>query len=161
MQCNAFKKNLVAYLHGELDKKDVMTIHHHLSTCQTCVKEEIELRKTIRRLDKYRFEAMPDDFDLKLQQKLGQTKTPSRLITHDFRRVVYAVVATIFITIGIEFLAYQFLHRPGHISDFPTTQAIFKRVKYTASERTSRRELLLKKYMRIRENVLKKSGVMN
>ena len=149
MQCNTFRENLVAYLHGELDKKDVIAIHHHLSTCEKCVEEELELRKTIRKLDKYQFEVLPDNFHKELNRKLRHTIMPSKSVKHDFRRIAYAVAATVIVTICIEFFAYQFfqsIYQPRRITDFTATHAIFKPAGYTTSRRTSWKERLIKNY---------------
>ncbi len=130
MSCNEVRENLVAYIHGELDTKDVMEIHHHLSTCEACVLEEIELRKTNRFLDRYQFEALPDNFDEELHHKIQQIeKAPKIVRSSGFRRILYAVAATIIIMIGIQWFVsriVQSTYQPIHFKDFPTTQAVFK-----------------------------------
>ena len=129
MDCNFVQENLGAYLHGELDKKTVMKIHKHLSVCEVCVQEEIDLRKTNRLLDQFQFAALPDNFDEQLHQKLAKIDKPVFQKIHDFRRIVYAIAATILIMIGIQFFGAQILQsmqQPIHLKDFPTTQAVFK-----------------------------------
>ena len=150
MQCNTFRENLVAYLYGELDKKDVIAIHHHLSACEKCVEEEIEFRKTIRKLDKYQFEALPDTFDMELHNKLKDMKIPLKSVKHDFRRIAYTVAATIIVTISMEFFAYHFfqsMYQPSRVTDFTSAHAIFNPDVYTTSRRTSWKERLIKNYV--------------
>jgi anti-sigma factor RsiW len=148
MTCNDVQKNLVAYIHGELDKKAVMNIHQHLSTCEICVQEEIELRKTNRLLDQFQFAALPDNFDERLHQKLEKIDKPVVQTKHDFRRIVYAIAATILIMIGIQFFGSRILQstqQPIHFKDFPTTQVVFKAEESSAGP--SLKERFIQRYL--------------
>jgi anti-sigma factor RsiW len=129
VDCNFVRENLVAFLHGELDKKAVMTIHKHLSVCEVCAQEEIDLRKTDRLLDQFQFAALPENFDEQLHQKLEKIDKPVVQTKHDFRRIVYAIAATILVMIGLQFFGariLQSMQQPIHFKDFPTTQAVFR-----------------------------------
>lgn len=146
MNCNMVRENLVAYIHGELDKKAVMAIHRHLSKCEVCVQQEIELQKTNRLLDKYQFEALPDFFDEQLHRKLKQIEKPQS----DFRRIVYAIAATIIIMIGIQFFGSRILpstRQPVHFKDFPTTQTIFKPAEQRIETKPSLKDRFIDKYL--------------
>jgi len=147
MQCDTFRENLVAYLYGELDKKDVIALHHHLSTCEKCVEEELEFRKTIRKLEKYQFETLPDTFERELNNKLKAMKIPPKSVKHDFRRIAYTVAATVIVTISLEFFAYHFfqsVYRPSGITDLTSAHTLFNPAVHTSSQRTSLKERLIK-----------------
>ena len=148
MTCSNIQENLVAYLHGELDKKAVMNIHKHLSICEVCAQEEIELRKTNRLLDHFQFAALLDNFDEQLHQKLAKIDKPVFQKIHDFRRIVYAIAATILIMIGIQFFGAQILQsiqQPIHFKDFPTTQSVFKAEE--SSSTPSLREKFIQRHL--------------
>lgn len=161
MTCNEVQDNLAAYLHGELDKKTVMEIHQHLSGCEACVQEEIELRQTNRLLDQFRFEALPENFDEQLHQKLKQIETPHQKVSHDLRRIVYAVAATIIIMIGLQFFGsrvFQSLQPPIRLTDFPTTQVVFKSEE--SSSEPSLKERLVQRYIQARQEKLLGNSVI-
>lgn len=148
MTCNNIQENLVAYIHGELDKKVVMKIHEHLSTCEVCVQEEIELRKVNRLMDQFQFAALPDNFDERLHQKLAKIDKAAFQTKHDFRRIVYAIAATILIMIGIQFFGARILkstQQPIDFKDFPTTQAVFKAEASSAT--SSLKERFIQRYL--------------
>ena len=151
MDCNFVRENLVAYIHGELDKNAVMVIHQHLANCEACVQQEIELRKTNRLLTQFQFEALPDNFDEQLHQKLIKIKKPEVQTKRDFRRIVYAIAATILIMFGVQFFGSRILrstHQPIHFKDFPTTQAIFKSEDSRRTPETSLKERFIERYLK-------------
>ncbi|MBC8183721.1 zf-HC2 domain-containing protein [candidate division KSB1 bacterium] len=153
MVCNKIQENLVAYLHGELDKKEVKLIHQHLSSCESCLDEELELRKTGRILDKFQFEALPDNFDAELHRKLKPFQKPKSSNKPGIRRIVYAIAATLIITIGLEFFIFQFMQSTEptiQFTDFPTTQTVFKSASAMASKRTSLKQKYLEKFQQKR-----------
>jgi anti-sigma factor RsiW len=155
VNCNFVLDNLVAYIHGELDKKAVMQIHQHVGNCEACVQEEIELRRTSRMLDQVQFEALPDNFDRELQKKLAQIEKPLKPVKSDFRRIVYAIAATIIIMVGIQFFGSQILQstrKPVHFKDFPTTQTVFKSEVTQSEVETSLRERFLQRYLQSRQH---------
>ena len=159
MNCNFVRDNLVAYIHGELDKRAVMQIHQHLSTCEVCVQEEIELRRTNRLLDQYQFEALPDYFDEQLHRKLKQVEKPHEKNHSDFRRIVYAIAATIIIMIGIQFFGSRILQstrQPAHFKDFPTTQAIFKPVEQRIETKPSLKDRFIENYLQSKRSAATK-----
>ena len=161
MTCNDVRDNLVAYIHGELNKKTVMEIHHHLSNCEACIQEEIEFCRTNRLLSQYQFEALPDNFDEQLHQKLKQVEKPRQKVQHDFRRIVYAVAATIIIMIGIQFLGsrvFQSLQPPIRLKDFPTTQVVFKSEE--RSSEPSLKERLIRRYFQAQQGKLLGNSVI-
>ena len=151
MDCNFVRENLVAYIHGELDKNAVMTIHQHLADCEACVQQEIELRKTNRLLTQFQFEALPDNFDEQFHQKLIKIKKPEVQTKRDFRRILYAIAATILIMFGVQFFGSRILrstHQPIHFKDFPTTQAIFKSEDSRRTPETSLKERFIERYLK-------------
>jgi len=150
MNCNDVRENLVAYIHGELEKDSVMKIHQHLSTCEACVQEEIAFRKTSRILDQFQFEALPENFDSELEKKLTKVKKTTQPVRTDFRRIVYAIAATIIIMIGIQFFGYHILQsnrQPVHFKDFPTTQAVFKTLESRSEKESQLKNRFLEKYL--------------
>ena len=155
MTCNEVRENLVAYIHGELDRKIVMEIHHHLSACEACVQEEIELRQTNRLLDQFQFEALPEDFDAKLHRKIQQTQPSPNRIKSDFRRIVYAIAATILIVLGIQFIGsriFQSTQQSIHFKNFPTTQAIFKSETSRSLGESTLKEQFMQRYLQSGKN---------
>ena len=129
MDCNKIRESLTAYLHGELDKKEVKLIHQHLSSCESCLDEELELRKTGRILDKFQFEALPEDFDAGLHRKLKPFQKTASNGKPGARRIIYVIAATLIVTIGLEFFIFQFMQSTEptiQFTDFPTTQTVFK-----------------------------------
>jgi len=155
MTCNEVRENLVAYLHGELDKETVMGIHHHLSACEVCVQEEIALRRTNRLLDQFQFEALPDNFDAKLHRKIQQTQPASRKIKSDFRQIIYAIAATILIMLGIQFIGsriFQSTQQSIHFKDFPTTQAIFKSETSRSLSESTLKKQFMQRYLQSGKN---------
>ena len=155
MNCNDVQDNLVAYFHGELDKKAVMAIHQHLADCEACVQQEIELQKTNRLLDKYQFDALPGNFDEQLHQKLIKIKKPVNKAKLEVRRIVYAIAATILIMIGIQFFGSQVLKstkQPIHFKDFPTTQAVFKSEHSEQESKASFKERLIERHLKANKN---------
>lgn len=150
MNCNEVRDNLVAYLHGELDKKAVMEIHQHLGGCEACLQEEIELLQTHRLLDRFRFEALPADFDEKLHRKIQHVMPSPKTEKSDFRRIVYAVAATILIIFGIQFIGsriFQTAQPSIHFNHFPTTHAVFKSVDIQPGSELSLKERLVQRYL--------------
>lgn len=133
-QCEIVQENLSAFLYGELSAEENQAIHHHLGQCEQCLQEEMELRKTMRRVNQFHLLNLPDDFDAKLNRKL-QKVTPA--ITHPkkmakYRRVIWAIAATLVLTLGLEFLAYQFLFTSDtevSLTQYQTKQALFEPVK--------------------------------
>ena len=155
MSCNDVRENLVAYIHGELDKNAVMIIHQHLADCEACVQQEIELRKTNRLLTQFQFEALPDSFDEQLHQKLNKIEKPKVQNQTDFRRIVYAIAATILIMIGIQFFGSRILQstqQPIHFKDFPTTQAVFRSEDSQGTPETSMKERFVERYLKSNRN---------
>jgi len=155
VSCNEVRENLVAYLHGELDKEGVMAIHQHLANCEACVQQETELRKTERLLDQFQFEMLPENFDEQLHQKLIKFERPVVQTKPGFRRIVYAIAATILIMIGIQFFVSRILQstqQPIHFKDFPTTQAVFRSEASRGTPETSLKERLMEKYLKSNQN---------
>ena len=152
MTCRDVRDNLVAYLDGELHKKTVMALHRHFSTCEACVQEEIELRHTKRLLNQFRFDAVPDNFDEQLYQKIKRLDKPGQKMHHDGRRIVYAVAATIILMIGLQVLGAhlsQSMQTPVHFKDFPTARAIFQPEKNAGEP--SLKERMLQRYGGIKQ----------
>lgn len=154
MTCIEVQQNLVAHINGELNRNEVIKIHQHLSTCISCVTEEIELRKMIRLMDKYQFEILPDSFERELQRKLATLEKPSKMHDHDLRRIVFAVAATILLVIGIQFSAYHLywtIHQPNQFADFPTIQSVFTTVENASSPQTSWKQRYLEQYLNFQQ----------
>jgi anti-sigma factor RsiW len=149
MNCNEVRDNLVAYIHGELDENAVMTIHLHLGTCELCVQEELDLRKTNRLLDRYHFEALPENFDEQLHKKIQRIENVPGTKKSDFRRIVYAVAATILIIIGIQYFGsrlFQSTRQTIHFKDYPTTQAVFKPADSQPGSELSLKDRFVQRY---------------
>lgn len=151
MTCSSYKKNLTAYLYGELPIEEVMALHQHLGTCGKCAAEEWELRQTMRQVDKYGRVALPSNFEAQLNTKLALTREKSFGSWYKFRRVALAIAATLIITLGIEIFAYEILNSSfylGNIQSLPTTQAVFKPARKTLSTSSSWKDRLQKKFKR-------------
>jgi len=158
MTCNEVRENLVAYLHGELNKNDVMALHRHLGGCEACVREELALSKTNRLLRRTQFTALPDDFDLGLRHKLERAGKPHPKKWNEFRRIVYAVAATIIIMLSmiiimlsIQFLRYRMesVSQPtAALQSFPATQTVFNPPEQTSRMTASLKERFIAKYLR-------------
>lgn len=136
MTCQDVRDHLAAYLDGELDKKKTIALHRHLSACEACVREEIDLRNTKHLLNQHHFAVLPDNFDEQLSQKIRRIESPFLGSRHDVRKIVYTVAATIILMIGLQVLVpylSQPVQTPIRFKDFPTARAIF-RVKRTAAE---------------------------
>ena len=150
MDCKATTKNLVSHFYGELDIKISMKLHKHLSTCEQCANEEIELRKTLRQLDRFQIEVLPEDFDEKLRSKLP---LPKKRISINVRRIAYAMAATILIFLGVQSLINQLYLRSRYseIRDYSITSAIFKPVKSIQSFEKNWGNNLINRYNRLRK----------
>lgn len=149
MQCNGVQENLVAFIHGELAPIEMMALHRHLGSCESCLTKELELRKTSRMLDKYPFEPLPENFDIELDRKLEQAIFKKISRKRNFRPILYAAAATILITIGVEFFVSQLLRpeiRPGHLADLATVETVFKPAKQAIIIKTSWKERYMNKW---------------
>jgi len=158
VDCKNVKTNLVAYLHGELDKEEVKAIHLHLSGCETCLEEEMELRKTNRIMDKFQFEVLPENFEAELHQKLKPFQKPVSSDKTGIRRIVYAIAATLLITIGLEFFIFQFMQSTEptiQFADVPTTQTVFRSAPESDSKKASLRQKYLEKFQHQQKKPLK------
>jgi anti-sigma factor RsiW len=158
VDCNKVKENLVAYLHGELAKKEVKEIHQHLSGCESCLEEEMDLRRTNRVLNKFQFEVLPDDFEAELHRKLKPFHKPISSDKPGFRRNVYAIAATLIITIGLEFFIFQFMRSAEptiQFTDVPTTQAVFRSTSDMDSKKTSLKQRYLEKFQHQQKQIFK------
>lgn len=148
MTCSIVRENLVAWLHGELDKKIVMAIHQHLGQCEACVQEEMELRQTSRLLDRWPYAELPADFDEKLQRKIQQATPVGRILSSSLRRMAVAVAATVLIVLGLQFVGLKLLSTGRssiRLNDFPTSQAVFKApAAQPAMDQSLRERLLLR-----------------
>lgn len=140
MNCTQVKENLTAYLHGELDKNDVLAIHQHLSVCERCLQDEIELRRTGRILESQQFDLLPKNFDMQLLRRLKQQKMRAGDRT-GLKKMFWTIAATLLVTLGTEFFIYQYVEFPRQtkqFADFSTTQAVFQSSKYEDSSMLSR-----------------------
>jgi len=147
--CNEIRQNLTAYLHGELSQQENVEMHRHLSDCESCLTLEIELRQANRVMNKFQFQALPENFDERLAQKLKQAETKTPHQRKNFRRLVYAIAATIIITLGLEIFIYQFIkstQQPHQLAEYPTKQAVFKTVEKGTPDNASWKQRFLKKY---------------
>lgn len=149
MDCQKYQENITAYLQGELPFKKVMELHAHLGICETCAREEQELRQTLSLFDKYHPVMLPQNFEQELKVKLAQIRPASWQQQWPLKRVIFTIAATLLITFGVEFLAYQiFQESRAHdtlISLANTTQT-FQVEKYARSNRSGSDIDYLKKY---------------
>ena len=161
MDCKNVKNNLVAYFFGELAKKEVKEIHQHLSGCESCLEEEMDLRKTNRLMDKFQFEVLPENFEAELHRKLKPYQKLKGIEKSGVRRIVYAIAATLLITIGLEFFIFQFMRstEPSiQFTDVPTTQAVFKSGS-EPSRKSSLKQRYLEKFTRSQKIYLNKNEI--
>jgi len=149
MVCNEIRQNLSAYLHGEMSQQVRVEMHRHLSECKSCLTIEMELIRTSRLLNRFQFQALPENFDDNLAHKLEKRKAPTPRQRITPRRLMYAIAATIIITLGLEIFVYQFIRttRPHlHLADYPTKQAVFSASRDERVANNSWRQRFLQKY---------------
>ena len=150
MQCSDIQNNLTAYLHGELSKNEIKAMHKHLSECDECLNDEIELMKAQRILNNSRFEILPDNFDVELNTKLQKIDMVSKIVEkNSFRRIIFAIAATFIITIGLQFFAENYFVSQSKIEyfeDYSITQSVFKANQSKDRDRNSLKKRILKQY---------------
>ncbi|GEM_PF-1605838 len=149
MDCQKYQENMTAYLQGELPFKEVMELHAHLGICETCAREEQELRQTLSLFDKYHPVMLLQNFDQELNVKLGQIEPVSSRQQGPLRRVIFTIAATLLITFGIEFLAYQVFQESSAqdtLISLTNTTPTFQIEKYVRSNRSGTEADYLKKY---------------
>jgi anti-sigma factor RsiW len=159
MTCNEVQDNLTAFIHGELDTSTTRAIHQHLSQCQTCLQEEVESRKANKLLSQFQFEALPEDFDEQLHRKLKSLELPAHKKRHDYKRIYYAVAATIVIMVGLQFFGSWLMtpkQQSFQLKNFPTSQAIFNSTEKVAE--TSLKDRFLQRYKQSHQLIKLKLG---
>jgi hypothetical protein len=128
MNCASVQENLSAFIYGELNAEETMSLHRHLSRCKKCTGEEMELKKTVRLLNRNFSLELPPDFEQKLAHKLDKVKAISFYKTNQLRRIVWAVAATFILTIGVELFTYYFIISSANHRDlarFEPQQSLF------------------------------------
>ncbi|MBN2089798.1 zf-HC2 domain-containing protein [candidate division KSB1 bacterium] len=149
MDCHDYQENITAYLQGELPFKEVMELHAHLGICETCAREEQELRQSLSLFDKYHSVLLPQKFDRELDVKLTRIEPASSRQQWPLRRVIFTIAATLLITFGLEFLTYQIFQESRTQDTFmsltKTTQN-FQVEKYKPSSRSGSETDYLKRY---------------
>ncbi len=153
--CKTVQNDLSAYLHHELDRKNLLAMHQHLSQCQACLQHEIELRHTSRLLSQFKFEALPENFDWELMKKIDRLQMVHKKVKPRFRHIIYAVAATLILFIGLEFIIFQFRRSPLQsiqFSDYTTTQTVFK-VPADGASRSSLAERYAEKYQKQKDKI--------
>lgn len=146
MLCNEIRQNLTAYLHGELNQQERKEIHRHLSECESCLAFEMEMQRTNRFMNRLQFQALPENFDEQLAKKLDRAEIKTPYQRNNFRRLVYAIAATLIITFGLEIFIYQFIQStrsPMQLADYPTKQAVFRE---EAASNDAWKQRFIKKY---------------
>ena len=106
MTCNTIKPQLVAFLHGELTSAEQQAIHQHLGQCESCLHEEMSLRKTLHVSMRYKPDILPDEFNSNVIEQIQSHKTILQRWSHG-RRLLYAIAATILLVLGLEFVGYH------------------------------------------------------
>ncbi|MFZ5517702.1 MAG: zf-HC2 domain-containing protein [Candidatus Zhuqueibacterota bacterium] len=149
MGCNEIRQNLSAYLHGEMSQQERVEMHRHLWECKSCLNLEMELIRTNRLLNRFQFQALPEKFDEQLAHKLDKLKIAAPRQRKSLRRLVYAVAATIIITLGLEIFIYQVIRStqsPLQLADYPTKQAVFSAARGETVANDLWKQRFLQKY---------------
>ena len=149
MKCEVIRENLVAFLYGELNRDETMAIHEHLSRCESCASEEIELRQTLRQVNHYHLVDLPAHFEQQLDLKLNPTSKAKPSAKFKYRRIIWAVAATLILTLALEFLAYQFLLAPVPavtLANLETRESIFESSKPKTAAQTPWKERVFQKF---------------
>lgn len=149
MHCNEIQSKLTAFLHGELNEQETIEIHRHLSECESCLKLEYELRKTDKALNTFKFQSLPENFDEGLAKKLENIGGKRRKFPDNYKLLVYAIAATILITLGAEYIFFSYIiSRPPELrlADYPTKHAVFNAEAKQKSDKTSLKDRFIDKY---------------
>ncbi|NOZ62037.1 MAG: hypothetical protein GXO74_10185 [Calditrichaeota bacterium] len=128
MKCDDVQRYLSAYIYGELNTEQVKKIHRHLSHCESCLLAEMQFRKTVRLMDQVKFDALPADFDEKLQKKLRRSRRKNFHRNQQTRRLILAIAATLILVLGLDFLVRgTFFSRSWteNLNDYRATASVF------------------------------------
>jgi len=60
MKCEKFRKNIILYLYGELDKKSTEKLKNHIKKCPDCAKEMEYTKKVFDLVEETKTEDIPD-----------------------------------------------------------------------------------------------------
>ncbi len=149
MNCHDYQENLTAYLQNELPLKEVMELHAHLGICETCAREERELRQTLNLFDKYHPVALPENFNQQLSLRLKNIKPINQKRQWPSKRMLFHIAATLLVTIGLEFLAYQIFQESmlqDSLDSLTKTAQNFRIENYGRSSRSGNESDYFKKY---------------
>jgi hypothetical protein len=149
VDCHNYQENLTAYLQGELHLKEVMELHAHLGICETCAREERELRQTLYLLSKYHPITLPENFNRQLNLRLKNIKPINQKRQWPSKRMLFTIAATLLVTIGLEFLAYQIFQESkvqDSLTSLTKTAQNFRIENYARFNRPGNETEYLKKY---------------
>jgi Ca-activated chloride channel family protein len=111
--CKPFEKQLVAYLHGELNETDSAALDRHLETCETCRAELDAQRATLELLGEV-LEAAPAPEQLVAKRDIPHRPSAHRMTLADYwfspqfrAGLVTAATASLFIFISLSFVVVQ------------------------------------------------------
>ncbi|RLE07661.1 hypothetical protein DRZ78_02600 [Candidatus Aerophobetes bacterium] len=90
MKCKKIRKKLVAYLDGELEKKQRLLIEEHLLRCAECKKEVDLLSKTLYLLKDQQRLKPSEDFEANLWEKIYSKER--QVLPHFLRRRAYLIL---------------------------------------------------------------------
>jgi hypothetical protein len=150
LNCFEVQQNLVAFLQDELESSEMMKIHKHLGTCERCLTEEKETKKTLTLLDKYPYFTVPSDFEHQLFKKIKNIKIKKGSFQKRLREIVYPIAATILIIFGLElliYLIYSSIQPTNSLNQFRTTRTIFKPVSSVNTAKGAISNQLINRYL--------------
>ncbi|HEY5621465.1 MAG TPA: von Willebrand factor type A domain-containing protein [Pontiella sp.] len=119
-KCKSYEKQLVAYIHGELDKDRFLKLEEHLETCGNCRAELDALRITLNLLDET-LVAVPAPQLLSPWWKFAARQRESRPTLSDYwysprlRAVLISSAAfSVLFFLSINVVVFQVLKKGGH-----------------------------------------------
>ncbi|MBN1349495.1 hypothetical protein JXJ21_08810 [candidate division KSB1 bacterium] len=161
MECQECQANLAALIHAELDKKQIKQIHRHLGRCDTCAQEHYELLKTKRLLNRFVANGLPPNFDEQLRQKLKTAPLLRKTGQVGIKKLIYAVAATVIITLGLEFMVTEMFHSKSiaeNLGQLSSAPALFQSIQNTEKGEVTFKGHLLKRLAASRDKILSKQN---
>ncbi len=92
MKCKRLRRKLVAYLDGELEEKQKLSIKEHLTKCRECKKEADLLNKSFCLLKDQQRLKPSQGFEASLRERIYSTEEKQLLPQAIFGRLVHAAL---------------------------------------------------------------------
>jgi predicted anti-sigma-YlaC factor YlaD len=92
MKCKRIRRKLVAYLDGELEEKQKLSIKEHLTKCRQCKKEADLLKKSFYLLKDQQRLKPSQGFEASLWERIHSLEEKQPLPQAIFRRLVHAAL---------------------------------------------------------------------